>query len=131
MVFLFIKKAWCKHGGKHGGEHFAEQNATTPLLGVHPTTHPTQLPVRCVALLCFAKMYLMLLCFLHSKKQRQCVHFGGAEHFPKENVQQSKMLQMYLMLLCFLHSKKQRQCKNVFLQSNATHQAMLSLENCW
>ena len=38
----------------------------------------------------------------------------SASHFPKENVQQSKMLQMHLMLLCFLHSKKQRQCKNVF-----------------
>ena len=45
----------------------------------------------------------------HSKKQRQCVHFVGAEHLPKENVQQSKMLQM----LCFLLCKKQR-CRNVF-----------------
>ena len=33
------------------------------------------------------QMHLMLLCFLHSKKQRQCVHFVDAEHFPLENVQ--------------------------------------------
>ena len=32
----------------------------------------------------------MLLCFLHSKTQRQCIHFVGAEHFPLENVQLCK-----------------------------------------
>ena len=77
----------------------------------------------------------MLLCFLHSKKQRQCVHFVGAEHFPLENVMlnifQRKMFskakcykciwcknvfdaKMYLMQWCIW-------CKNVFLQSKASH----------
>ena len=37
----------------------------------------------------------------------------SASHFPKENVQQTKMLESGKML-CFLLCKKQRQCKNVF-----------------
>ena len=39
------------------------------------------------------------------------LHFVGAEHFPKENVQQTKMLESGKML-CFLLCKKQRLCKN-------------------
>ena len=35
-------------------------------------------------------LHLMLLCFLHSKKQRQCKNIFDAEHFPKENVQLCK-----------------------------------------
>ena len=33
-------------------------------------------------------------------KESKASHFVGAEHFPKENVQQNKMLQMYLMQKC-------------------------------
>ena len=71
-----------------------------------------------------------MLCFLLCKKQR-CVHFVGAlqkciwcknaflqritfdfvkcsaSHFPKENVQQNKMLQMHLMPKCIQHQKTQ------------------------
>ena len=51
-----------------------------------------------------AKMHLMQKCILAT--QRITFSFGkcSASHFPKENVQQSKMLQMHLML-----------CKNIFL----------------
>ena len=49
--------------------------------------------------------------FALQKTKMLPLHFVGAEHFPKENVQQTKMLESGKML-CFLLCKKQRLCKN-------------------
>ena len=74
-------------------------------------------------------MYLMLLCFLHSKKERQCKNvfdakmylmrtFCFASHFPKENVQHQQNVTNAFWLcknaVFFALQKTKMLCKNAF-----------------
>ena len=88
-------------------------------------------------------MYLVLLCFLRSKKQRQCrngfdayillvlniflwkmyakmhlmlpLHFVGAEHFPLENVRVAKMHLMPKCILAYIFQRKMFSCAKMHL----------------
>ena len=96
MLPLHFVYKMLESGKMHFGVHFTKENVQqSKMLQMHFCTAKKHFCIKYIfASNRFdAKMYLMLLCFLHSKKQRQC-----------KNVFDAKM---YLMQKCIW-------CKNVF-----------------